>query len=208
MNLTVLPGEFIAIVGKSGVGKSTLLHTLAGHLPFTGEMKMPTNIGMVFQQYAVFPWLTTEQNIRFGLTMEKAMKQQWIDECLQLAGLEDKAHLYPAQLSGGQQQRIAIARAIAHRPDVLLMDEPFGSLDAFTREQMQLWLLDVWQTHRMTVVFVTHSVEEALLLAQRVIVLKDGTITNDLTISFPYPRTRNIVHKVEHDELVARIKDV
>ena len=179
IHLQVSPGEFVAIVGKSGVGKSTLLHALAGHLPYSGEINIPKKIGMVFQQFAVFPWLTAKENIGFGLTMESKGKIELIDESLRLAGLEDKAPKYPAALSGGQQQRIAIARAIAHRPDVLLMDEPFGSLDAYTREQMQAWLLDVWRAHKTTVVLVTHDIEEALVLADRVIVLTDGKLGDE-----------------------------
>lgn len=176
VDLRIAQGEFVAIVGRSGVGKSTLLHALAGHLPYEGEIIMPRNIGMVFQQFAVFPWLTAAQNIGFGLQSEGMAKAERIRECLQLAGLEDKARAYPAALSGGQQQRIAIARAIAHRPDVLLMDEPFGSLDAYTREQMQAWLLEVWRTHKTTVVLVTHDIEEALVLADRILVLRDGKL--------------------------------
>jgi len=176
INLRVAAGEFVAIVGKSGAGKSTLLHALAGHLPYSGAASIPQSIGMVFQQYALFPWMTVERNVAFGLLMNKEEKSKWIRECLQMAGLEDKAHTYPAALSGGQQQRVAIARAIAHKPEVLLMDEPFGSLDAYTREQMQGWLGTLRQAHKMTVLLVTHSIEEALVLADRIIVLREGKI--------------------------------
>lgn len=181
IDLRVPAGAFVTIVGKSGAGKSTLLHALAGHLPYTGAVRIPENIGMVFQQYALFPWMTVEQNIAFGLRLDHAEKSLWIQECLQMAGLEEKAHVYPASLSGGQQQRVAIARAIAHKPEVLLMDEPFGSLDAYTREQMQRWLAAVRRTHEMTILLVTHSIEEALVLADRIIVLRDGKIADQFS---------------------------
>ncbi len=176
INLQVSTGEFAAIVGKSGSGKSTLLHALAGHLPFSGEITIPKRIGMVFQHYALFPWMTVEQNVAFGLAMQKDQRSQWIKECLQMAGLEEKARVYPAALSGGQKQRVAIARAIAHKPDVLLMDEPFGSLDAYTREQLQAWLGTLRQSQKITVLLVTHSIEEALMLADRIIILREGKI--------------------------------
>lgn len=182
INLTVTPREFVAIVGKSGGGKSTLLHALAGHLPYEGEIMTPRDVGMVFQRFAVFPWLTAEQNVTFGLTMGKAANAAWARECLRLAGLEDKARSYPSSLSGGQQQRIAVARAIAHEPDVLLMDEPFGSLDALTRESMQAWLSDVRREHEITTLLVTHSIEEALL-TDRVVVLRDGRVSADLAMT-------------------------
>ncbi len=179
INLHIAQGEFVAIIGQSGAGKSTLLHTLARHLPYSGEIIIPQNIGMIFQERAVFPWLTVQQNIAFGLTLDKTAKAELIHECLHLAGLENKAHIYPAELSGGQVQRIAIARAIAHKPDVLLMDEPFGSLDIHTRKQMHTWLLDIWRTYKPTIILVTHDIEEALMLADKILVLDDGKIRSE-----------------------------
>lgn len=179
INLRIAAGEFVAVVGKSGAGKSTLLHALAGHLPYSGTVSVPRSIGMVFQHYTLFPWMTVERNVAFGLLMNREEKSKWIRECLQMAELEEKAHAYPGALSGGQRQRVAIARAIAHRPEVLLMDEPFGSLDAHTREQMQCWLRSVRQVHKTTVLLVTHSIEEALVLADRILVLREGRIAEE-----------------------------
>ena len=164
-------GEFVSIVGVSGAGKSTLLHALAGHLPCTGRVVVPNRIGMVFQHHAVFPWMTVEQNISFGLG-EGA--KETVQSLLAVAGLESKADAYPVSLSGGERQRVAVARAVAHAPDVLLMDEPFGSLDAHTREHMQEWLREVCADRGTTVVLVTHDIEEALVLSDRIIILADG----------------------------------
>lgn len=179
INLRISAGEFVAIVGKSGAGKSTLLHALAGHLPYSGTVRIPQRIGMVFQHYALFPWMTVERNIAFGLLLSKKEKSLWIQECLRMAGLEEKAGVFPLALSGGQQQRVAIARAIAHKPEVILMDEPFGSLDAYMRELMQDWLKTVKQLQNITVFLVTHSIEEALKLSDRILVLRDGKIERE-----------------------------
>lgn len=181
VDLRVAPGEMLAIVGRSGAGKSTLLHAISGHLPFEGTIDVPTSIGMVFQRYGVFPWLTVERNVGFGLRLGKEAAAARVAECLLLAELEHAAGEYPAALSGGQRQRIAVARALAHRPQVLLMDEPFGSLDALTRESMQQWLLDVRRTHAIATLLVTHSIEEALL-ADRVVVLRDGGVSADMSV--------------------------
>src|SRR3989344_5805951 len=146
-------GEFVAIVGKSGSGKTTFLHALARFVEFSGDISVPKNVGLENE------------------TKEK--RAQIVSEHLELAELEDKKDKYPAELSGGQVQRIALARSLAHNPEVLLMDEPYGALDAYTRDKMQQWLLDVWATHKKTVVYVTHDIEEAIFLADRVLVLND-----------------------------------
>ena len=144
VNLKVRNGEFVSIVGQSGCGKSTLLLALAGFIAYQGQVTVPEHIGMVFQNYAVFPWLTVRGNIAFGLHELGALEREnVIAHHLRLVGLEDHAHKYPAQLSGGQTQRVALARALAPRPKVVFMDEPFGALDMFTRERMQEWLEDV-----------------------------------------------------------------
>lgn len=145
VNLQIEEGEFVVIVGKSGSGKSTLLHALAGLISYKGEIKIPDSVDVVFQQQSLFPWLNVEQNISVGLhNIESNQRAKIITEHIQLAGLKEKRRAYPAQLSGGQIQRVALARSLAHDPQVLLMDEPYGALDAHTRNQMQEWLLQIY----------------------------------------------------------------
>ena len=195
-------GEFVAIVGKSGSGKTTFLHALARFIPFSGEISVPKNVGMVFQHYAVFPWFTASENIGFGLGDKTGNKRaQIVREHLKLAEIEDKKDKYPAELSGGQVQRIALARSLAHNPDVLLMDEPYGALDAYTRDKMQQWLLDVWATHKKTVVFVTHNIEEAVFLADRVLVLNHHKFTKEFMVPFARPRREEVKFTPEFSRL-------
>lgn len=184
LSFKVDEGEFVAIVGKTGVGKSTILHAIAGLVPYTGEIVASKKIGMVFQQNALFPWMTVAENIVFGLP--DGNQESTIEKYLAFIDLKEKRDRYPAELSGGQIQRVALARTLAHNLDVLLMDEPYGALDTHTREQMQLWLLDVWEKQRKTVIFVTHSIEEALFLADRVFVLRDDLV--EFTVPFVRPR--------------------
>ena len=199
-------GEFVAIVGKSGSGKTTLLHALARFVEFSGDISIPKNVGMVFQHYAVFPWFTASENIAFGLENEtKEKRAQIVSEHLKLAELEDKKDKYPAELSGGQVQRIALARSLAHNPEVLLMDEPYGALDAYTRDKMQQWLLDIWTTHKKTIVFVTHNIEEAIFLADRVLVLNDQKFVGEYKISFARPRNESIKFSPEFNKLRQQI---
>ncbi len=195
-------GEFVAIIGKSGSGKTTFLHALARFIPFAGDICAPKNIGMVFQHYAVFPWLTASENIAFGLGYKTENERaQIVREHLSLAELEEKKDKYPAELSGGQVQRIALARSLAHNPEVLLMDEPYGALDAYTRDKMQQWLLDVWATHKKTVIFVTHNIEEALFLADRVLILNHHKFTKEFTVPFARPRREEIKFTPEFNQL-------
>lgn len=199
-------GEFVAIVGKSGSGKTTFLHALACFVQFSGDISVPKNVGMVFQHYAVFPWFTASENIAFGLKNEtKEKRAQIVNEHLKLAELEDKKDKYPAELSGGQVQRIALARSLAHNPEVLLMDEPYGALDAYTRDKMQQWLLDIWTTHKKTIVFVTHNIEEAIFLADRVLVLNDQKFVGEYKISFARPRNESIKFSPEFNKLRQQI---
>lgn len=199
-------GEFVAIVGKSGSGKTTFLHALARFVQFSGDISVPKNVGMVFQHYAVFPWFTASENIAFGLENEtKEKRAQIVSEHLKLAELEDKKDKYPAELSGGQVQRIALARSLAHNPEVLLMDEPYGALDAYTRDKMQQWLLDIWTTHKKTIVFVTHNIEEAIFLADRVLVLNDQKFVGEYKISFARPRNESIKFSPEFNKLRQQI---
>ena len=202
IDLTVAPGQFVCLIGASGCGKSTLLRLVAGfEQPTTGRVAMRgkpiagpgRDRGMVFQDYALFPWMSVRDNIAFG-PRQRGLSRDEIDstasEYLKLVGLERFAARYPSQLSGGMKQRVAIARVLANDPDILLMDEPFGALDALTREQLQRELLLIWARTRVTILFVTHSVEEAVLLADRVLVMSagPGRIDCDMAIDLPRPR--------------------
>jgi NitT/TauT family transport system ATP-binding protein len=203
VNFTVRQREFISVIGPSGCGKSTLIRIVAGleepssgivavdGIPVTGP---GADRGMVFQNYTLFPWLTVRKNVLFGPKMkglrdDKANKAA--DEWLKLVGLADFAELYPAQLSGGMKQRVAIARALANDPRILLMDEPFGALDAQTRASMQTHLLRIWQAADVTVLFITHDLEEAIYLSDRIVVLgaRPGRILEIIEVPVPRPRS-------------------
>ncbi len=202
VDLTIAHGEFVCLIGASGCGKSTLLRIVAGfEEPTTGEVSVlgkpitgpGSDRGMVFQDYALFPWMTVRQNIGFGPRQRGLLRSEIksiADEFMRLVGLERFADRYPSQLSGGMKQRVAIARVLANDATILLMDEPFGALDALTREQLQHELLQIWARTRVTIIFVTHSVEEAVLLADRVLVMSagPGRIENDIRIELPRPR--------------------
>jgi NitT/TauT family transport system ATP-binding protein len=204
VNLMIEPGEFICLVGPSGCGKTTLLNVIAGFLePTAGEVSIDgrqiqgpgPDRCVVFQQYAVFPWLTVRENVEFGLKLSVNKRsseetKQIVDRFIELVGLRDFENALPKELSGGMKQRVAIARAYAVNPEVLLMDEPFGALDAQTRQFMQESLLQILEKERKTVVFVTHGVEEATFLSTRVVVMaaRPGRIREIIPIHLPYPR--------------------
>lgn len=194
--------EFICVIGPSGCGKSTLLNIIAGLLePTTGQVLVDgnpiqgtgTDRGVVFQQYALFPWLTVRKNVEFGLKLkglDKAECEAISDKYLKMVELEKFANSYPKELSGGMKQRVAIARAYAMNPSVLLMDEPFGALDAQTRTQLQTELLRTWEEEHKTCFFVTHDIEEAIVLATKVVIMsaRPGRIKEVVDIDIPYPR--------------------
>ncbi|MCL4154902.1 UNVERIFIED_CONTAM: hypothetical protein GTU68_012898 [Idotea baltica] len=188
-SLTVEVGQFVCILGPSGCGKSTLLNAVAGYVkPTTGDVR-----GMVFQQYSLLPWKTVAENVSFGPLMagiHRSEISRTTNSFLSMVGLLKFANHYPAELSGGMQQRVGIARALANYPSVLLMDEPFGALDAQTRLTMQENLLDIWRDFGTTVLFVTHDVDEAVFLADRVLIMSaaPGRIVKDLSIDLPRPR--------------------
>lgn len=202
IDLEIEPGEFIALVGPSGCGKSTLLNVLAGFIrPSAGEAlvgnepvsKPDIDHGMVFQDYALFPWLNVIDNVAFGLERQgvaKAARYEKAMRNLDMVGLKDFAEKRVNELSGGMKQRVAIARVFATDPSIILMDEPFGALDALTRRFLQHQLLQIWQDNKKTVVFVTHSVQEAVYLANRVVVMtaRPGRIKTDQRINIPHPR--------------------
>lgn len=206
LNLQVYDGEFVTVVGPSGCGKSTAMNIAAGLLEPTGgqcivdgkTVRGPSpERGVIFQQYALFPWLTVRQNVEFGLKIKglgKAERRQISDHYIGLVALTDFADALPKQLSGGMKQRCAIARAYAVNPKVLLMDEPFGALDALTRVRMQNQLLETWSQERRTVMFVTHDVDEAVYLANRVVVMasRPGRLQEIIEVNLPYPRNDEI----------------
>lgn len=204
-DLVIKENEFVCLVGPSGCGKSTLLRMLAGlDSPTSGKILFkekaltePTKeIGMVFQNYSLMPWLNVEDNITLGLKFQNANsihQKQIVDEYLEMIGLEEFRKSYPHQLSGGMQQRVAIARSLANDPEVVLMDEPFGALDAHTRIQLQKELLRIWESHKKTILFVTHSVDEAVYLADRIIMMSrnHGAIEADIPVDIPRVRDRS-----------------
>ena len=206
MSLEIEEGTFISLLGPSGCGKSTLLNMVAGFVQKTSgrisvdgrEVVGPGgDRGMVFQEYALFPWLTALDNIAFGPSLKGLSKRQRMATArhyLDLVGLSAHADKFPSELSGGMKQRVAIARALANAPSVLLMDEPFGALDAHTRETLQDELLAIWETERRTVLFVTHSVDEAVFLSDRVVLMgaNPGHVREIFEINLPRPRRRDI----------------
>jgi NitT/TauT family transport system ATP-binding protein len=203
VSLTLEAGTFTCLVGPSGCGKSTLLNLIGGFIgPDSGSLSVDgtpirgpgADRGMIFQEPTLFPWLTVRDNVLFGPRAQHrldARVERDADDLLRIVGLDGFRHHYPHQLSGGMKQRLAIARALVNNPGVLLMDEPFGALDAITRGHMQNFLLDLWATHRATVVFVTHDVEESVLLADRVVVMspRPGRIAAVVDIDIPRPRS-------------------
>ena len=204
VSLDIHENEFVCVVGPSGCAKSTLLNIIAGLLePTSGEVYCDgklvegtgTDRGVVFQQYALFPWLTVKKNVRFALEM-RGIKGKEADELamkyLEKVDLVKFADHYPKELSGGMKQRVAIARAYAAEPQVLLMDEPFGALDAQTRTQLQSELLETWERDRKTCFFITHDVDESIILAQKVVIMsaRPGRIKEIVDIDIPYPRTQ------------------
>ena len=204
ITLTIAPGEFVSIVGSSGCGKSTLLRLVVGlendyqgEVLLDGQRIVGTSLdrGIVFQEHRLFPWLTVEQNIALGLLNAKfteSEKSQSVREHIALVGLAGFESAYPHQLSGGMSQRVAIARALVNRPEVLLLDEPFGALDALTRAHLQQELHRIWRAESITMILVTHDVEEAVFLGEKVVVMepRPGRIRRIVPVELAYPRDR------------------
>jgi sulfonate transport system ATP-binding protein len=202
IDLRIKEGEFITVIGPSGCGKSTLLKILAGlDTSHTGVVKLEgrevdgpgIDKGVIFQEPRLFPWLTVERNIAGDLSLKKPEVREKVNELIELVRLKGFEQSYPRELSGGMAQRVSIARALLRNPKVLLLDEPFGALDAFTRSHMQEVLLDIWQKNRTTMILVTHDIDEAIYLAGRVIILKPrpGAIRNVVPIDLPFPRKKS-----------------
>ncbi|MCE0492783.1 ABC transporter ATP-binding protein [Vibrio salinus] len=219
INLTLANNEFVSIVGASGCGKSTLLSIAAGLEDFDSgdvlvdgsSIKGPgIDRGVVFQSYTLLPWLTARQNIEFALKAAGYNHSESIElaqQHLELVKLGNAADKWPAELSGGMKQRVAIARALSYRPKILLMDEPFGALDAMTRQQMQQLLLEIWEKHRLTVMFVTHDIEEAVYLSDRIVIMKPGAIDETLDVDLERPRPLSITRTNEFAELQQHVYD-
>lgn len=215
INLDIEHNTFVSIIGPSGCGKSTLLNIIAGlSLPTTGSVMLNKQLivgpgpdrGMVFQNYALMPWMTVKENILFAVATvypKMSVKQQnrIVKEHLQLVGLENAANKHPSELSGGMRQRVGIARALAINPQILLMDEPFGALDALTRGFLQEEIERIWEEHRKTVILITHSIDEALLLSDKIIMMTRGPAAGIAQIlSVPFPRPRNRLEVEEHPQ--------
>ncbi|MEM6430503.1 MAG: ABC transporter ATP-binding protein [Deinococcota bacterium] len=225
VSLEVAEGEFVCIVGPSGCGKSTFLRMIAGLSEVSSgtltitrdDQQSPTKsskplTSVVFQEYAIFPWKTVLHNVAFGLEMRGVGKRERLETAnvwLNRVGLSKFADYYPSQLSGGMKQRVAIARALANDPDVLLMDEPLGALDAQTKAVLQEELLNLWEANRKTVVYITHSIEEAILLGDRVIVMTahPGTLKTTFEIDIPRPRSLATTRTKDFNELAEAVWD-
>lgn len=201
ISLDVHEGDFTAVIGPSGCGKSTLLKIVAGldceydgNVLLKGEpiLSPSQEKGFIFQEHRLFPWLTVEKNIAADLSLRDESVRKAVDDLIELVKLTGFEKAYPRQLSGGMSQRVAIARALLRKPAVLLLDEPFGALDAFTRSHMQEALLDIWRSNRTAMVLVTHDIDEAIFLSTRVIVMdaRPGRIKANVPIDLPYPRSR------------------
>ena len=204
-------GEYVSIVGTSGSGKSTILRMIAGLIsPTTGEILIDgekldgpgPKVGMVFQKATLFPWLTVEENIAYSLRMQHTYKERKdeVDRLIRVIGLDNFRKDYPGQLSGGMAQRVALARAIINSSEILLMDEPLGALDAFTRMNMQQEILDMWKLRKQLVIMVTHDIDEAVFMSSRIIIMdnKSNRVADDITIDLPHPRSRSSAQFVEY----------
>ncbi|HEB33110.1 MAG TPA: ABC transporter ATP-binding protein [Spirochaetes bacterium] len=221
INLEISKGKFICLIGRSGCGKTTTLHAIAGLNPVSnGEILLDNKTlkgpgadrGMVFQNDSVFPWLTVAQNVAFGLRM-KGLKKSEIEPVvkhyLELVDLWQSRNLYPRELSGGMKKRVDLARSFANDPEILLMDEPFGSLDAMTKEALQVAILQLWGETHKTVIFITHDVEEALFLSEKTVVMEGppGRIKNIMDIPFDYPRDVSLKLSPEFLKCRAKLMD-
>ncbi len=222
ISMHVETGEFVCVVGASGSGKSTLLRLIAGlDFPTAGEITVDYAIvtgpgadrGMVFQKYTLYPWMSVQKNVEFGLKLlgiPPKKRRENASYYLNIVGLSDFAKSYPKELSGGMKQRVAIARALATNPKILLMDEPFGALDVQTKENMQQFLLEVWRKTGCTILMITHDVQEAVFLSQRVYVLsaRPGTVKEEIAIDLPSDRDYKIKRQPTFHQQADRIIDL
>lgn len=217
INLKIKTHEFICILGHSGCGKSTMLNLIAGFIqPDEGSIYVDGQMitgpskerGVVFQEHALFPWYSVLKNVTFGPVVQGVDEKKAVEIAqthLRKVGLEKYANHYPEELSGGMKQRVGIARALAAEPKLLLMDEPFGALDVFTKESLRKELIEIWMELKTTIIFITHDISEAVYLADRVIVMKNGSIAKDLHIDLPRPRK---YHQERFGDLVFELEQV
>ena len=222
INLHVETGEFVCVVGASGAGKSTLLRLIAGlETPTSGEITVDggrvigpgSDRGMVFQSYTLYPWMSVADNVRFGLKLQglaKPEQRNRVAYFLEVVGLLEFAQAFPRELSRGMKQRVAIARALACQPKILLMDEPFGALDVQTKESMQQFLLDLWRNTGTSILMITHDVDQAVFLAQRIYVLtsRPGAIQREVQIKLPSERTYTIKRQLQYQDYRDEIMDL
>lgn len=209
VTLQIRPGEFVCVIGRSGHGKTTLLQAIAGLVhPSSGTVVVGgkpvtgpgPDRGVIFQKDAVYPWMRVDRNVEYGMRVrgvERKLRRERTQEYLRLVGLSHVSRSWPRELSGGMRTRVAIASVFANDPSILLADEPFGALDFVTRRQLQFVLLEMWERTGKTILFVTHDVEEALLLASRVLVVSAGTLAEDQPVNLPRPRTEDVLASPE-----------
>ncbi|MFA4912429.1 MAG: ABC transporter ATP-binding protein [Alcaligenaceae bacterium] len=221
VNIDIQKGEFVVLLGASGCGKSTLLNLVAGFdQPTTGRVvvngrevkSVDPHCGMVFQQYALFPWLTVLENVAFGLKMKGIARHErhaCAQRFIEMVGLQGFEQHFPSALSGGMRQRVSIARVLANDPDVILLDEPFAALDAMTRQVLQDELLQIYEKSRKTIIFITHSIDEALLLSTRMLIMsaRPGRVMTDMKNDLPMPRNVDVQLSPRYNELKAQIWD-
>ena len=224
INIDIQAGEFISLIGPSGCGKSTLMRLIADLLqPSSGDLqvnhkspsqaRLDRDYGMIFQAATLYEWRTVSKNVQLPLEVmgyPKGKRQQRAQEMLELVELGQFGNHYPWQLSGGMQQRVSIARALAFEPSILLMDEPFGALDEFTRERMNMELLNIWERTKVTIIFVTHSISEAVFLSSRIVVMspRPGRITEVVTNALPYPRNFDTRELPEYYQMVTEVREL
>lgn len=207
VSLTAKSGEFITICGSSGSGKSTLLLALAGFVPAEGTLQVRGRVGVVWQSHNVFHWMTVRRQMLFALHdhCPGELREHRLESLLARTGLAKLANRYPGELSGGEIQRLGLARALAADPDILLMDEPFSSLDWQRRRALQEWLIDLWSETRKLILFVTHDVEEAIKLGDRVVLVRSGQSLMEVPVPFPRPRARDLVFSSEFNNVKASV---
>lgn len=222
LNFEIQDSEFISVVGPSGCGKSTLLRIIAGILPKTegtvllGGIPVDApnkNIGVVFQQPVLFPWINVFENACLPISvqgLERTVHEERCHQLLEMVGLKDFKNKYPFELSGGMQQRVAIVRSLVHDPQLLLMDEPFGALDAMTRDNMNMELMRIWEKSKKTILFITHSITEAVLLSDRIMVLssRPGTIVEMTKVDLPRPRSLESISTPAFGNIVSHIRNL